>query len=144
MTKNELLAKIKEICPSALIVRADDGSEELCIATGLVEPGEGEDLVVVADYNFEPSEEEGQGFHYFAEDGNYGSSTNLVILETSKWNDDDWEEIDDTQTGTVQELQKSSASTRSTRRTKENKCHYLRQSCQPMVRYKLYRSSTNS
>jgi hypothetical protein len=96
MTKDELLAKIQEICPNALLVKTEDGGEELCIATGLVEPSEGEELIAVEDYNIEPSNEEGQGLHYFAEDGNYGDAANIVIIETSKWNDDDWEEIDDT------------------------------------------------
>jgi hypothetical protein len=96
MTKEELLAKIQEICPTAILVTTEDGGEELCIATGLVEYGEGEELISVEDYNPKPTNEAEQESYYFAEDGNYGEADKLVVIETSKWNEDDWQEIDDT------------------------------------------------
>ncbi|WJZ48466.1 hypothetical protein [Actinomycetia phage DSL-LC01] len=32
--------------------------------------------------------------HYFAADGNYGDATNLVIVDTSDWTEDEWADID--------------------------------------------------
>jgi len=32
---------------------------------------------------------------YFAHDGNYGSASAVVIVDVSKWTDDDWTEIDE-------------------------------------------------
>jgi hypothetical protein len=34
--------------------------------------------------------------HYFAEDGNYGSADGLAVMETTHWNDTDWDIIEDT------------------------------------------------
>ena len=96
MTKDELLAKIQEICPNAILVKTEDGGEEICIATGLVEYGEGEELISVEDYSPEPTSKEVRAAHYFAEDGNYGDANKLTIIETTDWNENDWEEIDDT------------------------------------------------
>lgn len=31
--------------------------------------------------------------HYFAADGNYGDATNLVIVDTSDWTEDEWADI---------------------------------------------------
>jgi len=28
--------------------------------------------------------------HYFAEDGNFGSAKNLVVVDTTEWKDRDW------------------------------------------------------
>ena len=96
MTKDELLSKIQEICPTALLVTAEDGGEEICIATGLVEYGEGEELISVEDYNPKPTDKVYKETHYFTEDGNYGEADKLVVIETSSWNEEDWQEIDDT------------------------------------------------
>jgi hypothetical protein len=32
--------------------------------------------------------------HYFAQDGGYGTATNLRILDTSEWTIKDWEKIE--------------------------------------------------
>lgn len=32
--------------------------------------------------------------HYFAEDGNYGSTVGMVIVDTSTWTAEDWDEIE--------------------------------------------------
>lgn len=96
MTKDELLAKIQEICPNAMLVQTEDGGEELCIATGLVEYGSGEELISIEDYNPKPSDEVKQLVHYFAEDGNYGDAGNLTLVKTTEWNELDWEEIEET------------------------------------------------
>jgi len=32
--------------------------------------------------------------HYFAGDGNFGSSEGLAVLDTSQWTEDDWMEIE--------------------------------------------------
>ena len=96
MTKDELLAKIQEICPSAILVQTEDGGEEICIATGLVEYSEGKELISIEDYNPKPTSEEVRAAHYFAEDGTYGEADKLVVIETSDWSEEDWEEIDDT------------------------------------------------
>ena len=96
MTKDELLAKIQEICPSAILVQTEDGGEEICIATGLVEYSEGKELISIEDYNPEPTNKEVRAAHYFAEDGTYGEADKLVVIETSDWSEEDWEEIDDT------------------------------------------------
>jgi hypothetical protein len=32
--------------------------------------------------------------HYFAQDGGYGTATNLRILDTSEWTSKDWEKIE--------------------------------------------------
>jgi hypothetical protein len=96
MTKDELLAKIQEICPSAIFVDIDHGDEEICIATGLVEYSKGKELISIEDYNPEPAGKANQEAHYFAEDGTFGDANNLTIIETSNWNEDDWAEIDDT------------------------------------------------
>lgn len=95
MTKDELLAKIQEICPNAMLVTTEDGGDELCIATGLVEYSEGKELISIEDYNPEPTSQEVRAVHYFAQDGTYGEADKLVILETSNWNEEDWEEIDE-------------------------------------------------
>lgn len=34
--------------------------------------------------------------HYFAEDGNYGSADGLTVMETTHWDEVDWEIIEDT------------------------------------------------
>ena len=34
--------------------------------------------------------------HYFAADGNYGSADQLVIVDTSDWDVDEWDIIDQT------------------------------------------------
>lgn len=94
MTKDELLATIKEICPDAMLVKTDDSDDELCIATGLVEDREGAELVSINDYNPEPGDQKTS--HYFAEDGTYGESARLSIIDTTDWNEEDWEEIDET------------------------------------------------
>ena len=97
MTKEELLAKIQEICPSAMLVTTDEGGEELCIATGLVESDSNEELISVEDYVQEPpSNVKEQNLYYFAEDGTYGDASKLVIIETTDWNENDWEEIEET------------------------------------------------
>lgn len=33
---------------------------------------------------------------YFAADGTYGDADHLVTIDTSDWNEDDWDEIDST------------------------------------------------
>lgn len=33
--------------------------------------------------------------HYFAQDGNYGDATELIIVDTDKWTEDDWLLIED-------------------------------------------------
>lgn len=32
--------------------------------------------------------------HYFAADGNYGDADGLMIVDTSAWTEEDWEEIE--------------------------------------------------
>lgn len=96
MTKDELLAKIQEICPSAILVQTEDGGEEICIATGLVEPAEGDELLAVEDYNQPPTTKEEKVTHYFSDDGNYGEADKLVVIETSSWDENDWDEIEET------------------------------------------------
>ena len=96
MTKDELLAKIQEICPNAMLVKTEDGGDELCIATGLVEYSEGKELISIDDYNPEPVDSIERPSHYFAEDGTYGEAGKLVIIETSDWTEEDWEEIEET------------------------------------------------
>ena len=31
---------------------------------------------------------------YFAQDGSYGDAADMVVIDTSDWNDDDWNEIE--------------------------------------------------
>lgn len=33
--------------------------------------------------------------YYFAQDGNYGSATELIIVDTTNWTEDDWLLIED-------------------------------------------------
>ena len=33
--------------------------------------------------------------HYFAQDGNYGDATELIIVDTTNWTEDDWLLIED-------------------------------------------------
>lgn len=33
--------------------------------------------------------------HYFATDGNYGDSAGMVLLDTSDWTDEQWDEIEE-------------------------------------------------
>ena len=35
-----------------------------------------------------------QSTHYFSVDGSYGDASELVILNTSFWNESDWEELE--------------------------------------------------
>jgi hypothetical protein len=35
-----------------------------------------------------------RSLHYFAKDGNYGSAEGYVVMETTHWNDIDWEIIE--------------------------------------------------
>lgn len=35
-----------------------------------------------------------RALHYFATDGNYGSADGYVVMETTHWNDIDWEIIE--------------------------------------------------
>lgn len=37
-----------------------------------------------------------RSLHYFAADGNYGSADGLSVLETTHWNDTDWNILEDT------------------------------------------------
>jgi len=32
--------------------------------------------------------------HYFAADGNYGNARQLVVVDTSDWTEDEWEDVD--------------------------------------------------
>jgi hypothetical protein len=32
--------------------------------------------------------------HYFAADGNYGDAEGLFIVDTSAWDEDDWDEVE--------------------------------------------------
>jgi hypothetical protein len=32
--------------------------------------------------------------HYFASDGSYGDAEKLIIVDTSEWTEEDWQEID--------------------------------------------------
>lgn len=96
MTKEELLAKIQEICPEAFISDAENGGNEIFIATGLVELEEGEELISISEHTEETRIFTKPIVHYFAEDGNFGEADGLVIIETSSWKDTDWAEIDET------------------------------------------------
>lgn len=31
---------------------------------------------------------------YFAKDGNYGNASELIVVDTSSWSDDDWDELE--------------------------------------------------
>lgn len=31
---------------------------------------------------------------YFAEDGNYGKATGIVIVDTARWSDEDWDKLE--------------------------------------------------
>lgn len=33
--------------------------------------------------------------YYFAEDGNYGDATNIVIVDTTEWTEEDWNEVEE-------------------------------------------------
>ena len=35
-----------------------------------------------------------QNVAYFASDGNYGDANGIVLIDTSEWTEDEWEEID--------------------------------------------------
>lgn len=95
MTKDELLEKLKEICPDAIISKSESGDDELVIAIGLVEPEEGAELISVNDYVGTPRELTERTVHYFAEDGNYGDANGLVIIETTDWTEKDWDMFED-------------------------------------------------
>lgn len=41
---------------------------------------------------------------YFAEDGNYGSASGLTIMETTHWNELDWQILDDASDGARPEV----------------------------------------
>ena len=49
--------------------------------------------------------------HYFASDGNYGDSTDLVILHTEDWTHEDWDLVfdctDDERTRVAESISKS-------------------------------------
>lgn len=94
MTKDELLAKIQEICPDAFIHEGEHGDSEIFIATGLLEPEEGAELVSIEEHTQTLEPGENPAIHYFAEDGNFGSADGLVVIETTKWNENDWDEIE--------------------------------------------------
>ena len=32
--------------------------------------------------------------HYFAADGNFGNATNLVIVDTTDWTDEEWADVE--------------------------------------------------
>ena len=96
MTKEELLAKIQEICPEAFISDAENGADEIFIATGFVEPEEGAELITIDEHTEEARVFTKPIVHYFSDDGNYGMADGLVIIETSSWNDSDWVEIEET------------------------------------------------
>lgn len=34
--------------------------------------------------------------YYFAQDGNYGDATNIVLVDTTNWTEDDWQLVEDT------------------------------------------------
>lgn len=94
MTLDELYEKIKEICPNAVVHENEAGEDEIYIATGFSlrdeETGELQDSRQVRT----PLSADAT-FHYFAEDGNYGDANGLVVLETTKWNELDWEAIEE-------------------------------------------------
>ena len=33
--------------------------------------------------------------HYFAEDGNYGDANGIVIVDTTKWTEADWDKLEE-------------------------------------------------
>jgi hypothetical protein len=94
MTLQELLQKIQEICPDAIVHEGEHGDSEIHIATGFIEPSSGAELVSIETHT--PKPDTNVAVHYFAEDGNFGSADGLVIVETTKWNDNDWTEINET------------------------------------------------
>lgn len=94
MTKAELLAKIQEICPDAFIHEGEQGDSEIFIATGLLEPEEGAELVSIEEHNEASHGPADRTIHYFAEDGNYGDANGLVVIETTRWTELDWEDIE--------------------------------------------------
>lgn len=94
MTLDELYEKIKEICPNAVIHETETGEDEIYIATGFrlrdEETGELEEFQETRAA-LSPNAE----FHYFATDGNYGDANGLVVVETTKWNELDWEAVEE-------------------------------------------------
>ena len=38
-------------------------------------------------------------YTYFAKDGNYGDASGLVIVDTSKWTEEQWQMIEETSDG---------------------------------------------
>lgn len=94
MTKTELLAKIQELCPDAFIHEGESGNTEIFIATGLLEPEEGAELVSIEEHNQITSTVPDRTVHYFASDGNYGDVDGLVIIETTHWTELDWEDLE--------------------------------------------------
>ena len=37
--------------------------------------------------------------HYFAADGHYGNARQLVVVDTSDWTEDEWEDVDNAPEG---------------------------------------------
>lgn len=33
--------------------------------------------------------------HFFSTDGSYGDATDILVVDTSNWTDEDWRDIDD-------------------------------------------------
>ena len=107
MTKAELLAKIQEICPDAFIHEGESEDSEIFIATGLLEPEEGAELVSIEERNEATHGLAERSVHYFATDGNYGDVDGLVIIETTRWTELDWEDLE----GSSDELRPATAET---------------------------------
>lgn len=94
MTKAELLAKIQEICPDAFIHEGESDADEIFIATGLLEPEDGAELLSIEEHTDKRGHLAEVAVSYFAEDGNFGDADGLVVIETTKWTDNDWEELE--------------------------------------------------
>ena len=50
-----------------------------------------------AELNFFPNKQvkPSRTEHYFAMDGNYGDARGMLMLDTTKWTDEDWDEIEE-------------------------------------------------
>ena len=94
MTLDELYEKIKEICPNAVIHENEFGADEIYIATGFSLSNEMTGELQDARATSAPAGTEIQ-VHYFADDGNYGDANGMAIVETTKWTELDWEDLED-------------------------------------------------
>lgn len=96
MTLDQLIDALVEILPEAT-ANIDVETGEICIFTDLKIGPNGNDLISLTNKTEVEIDADlgARTNHYFAEDGNYGDATGILVVDTTNWLGRDWVQIED-------------------------------------------------